>query len=288
MAGCLRLEFAVRDGVTKIVDRYQQAPLQVQEVLHPHPALPGMAWVYIVSIAGGIVQGDRLDIEIVARDGAQVHLTTPAATKIYRSPAAPASQVLRILAGAGTHVEYVPEPVIPFRGARFRQEVTLVAHPTATLVFGGILSPGRVAMGESHVYDLYASRVRAEGEDGRLEFLDVMRLTPNTISLKRPGLLGTFDVLGALHLLTATVPPAHLADRFHRLLQEQSEIRAGVSELPSGRGVTVRVLGRRVEPVTSALRAVLALTRTTIPIPQGGSSLPDQPPFLLPGFCDLG
>ncbi len=272
MTGCLRLEFAVRDGATKIVDRCQQAPLQVHKALYPYPALPGMARVYVLSVAGGIVQGDRLHTEVIAREGAQVHLTTPAATKIYRSPATPASQVLRISAGAGTHVEYLPEPVIPFRGARFREEVVLVAHPTATLVFGGILTPGRVAMGESHVYDLYVSRVRAEREDGCLEFLDVTHLTPTTMSPRRPGMLGPFDFLGTLHLLTDKVPARVLADRLHGLLQGQGETLAGVSELPSGRGVTVRVLGRRVEPVSAALQAVLELIRAAIPIPRDGPS----------------
>jgi urease accessory protein len=264
MEGCLKLEFACRDGVTEIVDRFQQAPLQVQRVLHPNAALPGMAWVYVVSIAGGIVQGDRLQTEIVARDDAQVHLTTPAATKIYRSPAYPASQLLRIWAGAGTYVEYLPGAVIPFRGARFLEEVTLVAHPTATLAFGGILSPGRVAMGESHAYDLYSSRITAEGEDGVLEFLDFMHLTPATITPKRPGLLGRFDVLGTLHLLTGKVPARELSDRLHSLLQEQGEILAGSSELPSGRGVTVRILGWHVAPVAAALQAAFAAARATI------------------------
>jgi urease accessory protein len=264
MEGSLRLEFASRDGVTEIADRYQQAPLQVQKVLHPEAAFPGMAWVYIVTVTGGIVQGDRLRTEIIARNGAQIHLTTPAATKIYRSPASPSSHRLTIRAGAGTYVEYLPEPVIPFRGARFLEEVTLIAHPTATLVYGSILSPGRVAMGESHAYDLYSSRVTAEGEDGGLEFLDVTSLTPATIAPQRPGLLGGFDILGALYLLTGNVPAREFSDRLHSLLQEQGEILAGASELPCGRGVTVRILGRRVEPVSAAMRTVVDVARGSI------------------------
>ena len=264
MDGCLKLELASRDGITGIVDRFQRAPLQVQKVLYPRPDLPGMAWVYIVSVAGGIVQGDRLWIEISARDGAHVHLTTPAATKIYRSPASSASHRLRISAGAGTHVEYLPEPIIPFRGARFQEEVTLVAHPKATLMYGGILSPGRVAMGESHVYDLYSSRLTAVGADDAPEFLDVMHLTPATINPKRPGLLGTFDVLGTLHVLTGVLPASALCQRLRTLLDGQAGLLAGASELPSGRGVTVRILGSRVEPVSAAIQAALTDIRQGI------------------------
>ncbi len=264
MEGCLRLEFASRDGATEIVDRYQQAPLHVQKVLHPHPAYPGMAWVYVLTVTGGIVQGDRLQTEIVAREGAQVHLTTPAATKIYRSPAATSSHRLRIHAGAGTYVEYLPGPIIPFRNARFLEDVILVTHPTATLVYGGILSPGRVAMGESHAYALYSSRVTAQRDDAALEFLDVTHLTPATVAPKRPGLFGSYDVLGTLHILTGAVPARELSDRVHGLLKEQGEILAGASELPSGRGVTVRILGPRTEPVAAALGAVVAAARATL------------------------
>jgi len=86
-------------------------------------------------------------------------------------------------------------------------------------VYGGILSPGRVAMTESHAYALYSSRVTAEGEDGALAFLDVTQLTPASITPKRPGLLGRFDVLGTLHLVTAAVPARTLSDQLHGLLQ---------------------------------------------------------------------
>lgn len=277
MEGVLRLEFASRDGVTVIVDRYQQAPLHVQKVLHPHPAFPGMAWVYVLTVTGGIVQGDRLQTEIVARDGAQVHVTTPAATKIYRSPAAPSTHRLHIHAGAGTYVEYLPGPVIPFRDARFLEEVTLVAHPTATLLYGAILSPGRVAMGEAHAYALYSSRVTAEGEDGALAFLDLTHLTPASISPKRPGLLGSFDVLGTLHLVTAAVPARALSDQLHGLLQGQEEMLGGASELPAGRGVTVRIVGPRAEPVAAALQAVLTAARPALLGTCGGNAAEPAP-----------
>ncbi len=264
MEGVLRLEFAARGGVTEIADRYQQAPLHVQKVLHPLSSRPGMAWVYVLTVTGGIVQGDRFHTEIVARDGAQAHITTPTATKIYRAPAAPASHHLSIRAGAGTYVEYLPEPVIPFRHAHFLEEVTLTVHPTATLVYGSILTPGRVAMGESHACHLFSSRLTAQREDGVLEFLDVTHLSPANVNPKRPGLLGNFDVLGTLHLLTAAVPPRELSDRLHALLQTQPETLAGASELPSGRGVTVRVLGPRAEPVTAALHAALTAARAIL------------------------
>jgi urease accessory protein len=197
----------------------------------------------------------------------------PAATKIYRSPAAPASHRLHIRAAAGSHVEYLPGPAIPFRGARFVEEVTLEADPSATVVYGGILSSGRMAMGEVHAYDLFASRVTAQRPDGVLEFVDVTHLALAAMNPARPGLLGRFNVLGTLHVWTSASPQRDLSDRLHRVLQDSGDLLGGVSELPSGRGVTVRIVGPRAELVAAALGAVVAATRAVI---LGGTEVGDH------------
>src|SRR5574341_302771 len=117
-----------------------------------------------------------------------------------------------IQAGDETYVKYLPGPVIPFRDTR------------------SIISPGRVAMGESHAYDLYSSRVTAQREDGGLDFLDVTHLAPARTGPKRPGLLGKFDVLGTLHLLTAAFPARDLSTHLHALLEEEREILSDASD----------------------------------------------------------
>ena len=262
--GCLRLEFARRKDVTELVSRYQQAPLQVQKAIHPRGDFPGMAWVYMLSIAGGIVQGDRLTTEIIAGDGAQVHLTTPAATPVYRSPAAPASHELTLRAGADSYVDYLPGPLIPFQGARFHEEVRLVRDPTATLVFGSVLVAGRIAMGESHAYDQYTSRVTALGAHGQLEWREVTHLAPAVASPRRPGLLREQQVLGALSVTTMRARPDALSRALHDVLQKQAAVAGGVSELPGGRGVSVRLLGLRAEPVVTALHAMVSWVREAL------------------------
>ncbi len=97
-----------------------------------------------------------------------------------------------------------------------------------------------------------------------MAFLDGTHLSPPSITPKRPGLLGRFDVLGTVHLMSGAVLARALSDRLHALLQGQGEILGGASELPAGRGATVRILGPRVEPVAAALQAVLAAARATL------------------------
>jgi hypothetical protein len=72
------------------------------------------------------------------------------------------------------------------------------------------------------------------------------------------------------------VPGRELSERLHSLLQEQGEILGGASQLPSGRGVTVRILGWRVDPVAAAIQAVCGVARAAIlgemPLDRSGAS----------------
>src|SRR5207245_9435713 len=96
------------------------------------------------------------------------------------------------------------------------------------------------------------------------ERLAVMPLAHATVTPRRRGRLCRFDVLRTLHLVTGKVPTREFSDCLQALLQGQGEILAGSSELPSGRGVTVRILGRHVAPVAAALQVAVAAARATI------------------------
>ena len=85
-----RLSLGFRhDGIaTRLVRRSTLGPLQVQRPFYPGG---GVCHVYLLHPPGGIVGGDRLEIDIEADVETRVLLTTPAAGKFYRSagPRAP-------------------------------------------------------------------------------------------------------------------------------------------------------------------------------------------------------
>jgi urease accessory protein len=260
--GRLRLEIAVRDGLTEVVRQYQRAPLQAQPPIYSDPQCPGMAWVYMLLLGGGVLQGDRLRTDIRVCPGAQVHLTTPAATLLYRSPAGPSHHAVTIQAEADSYVEYFPGAVIPFRGARYFETVSLVADPGASLAFGSVVSAGRTAMNELHAYDRYTCRLTARDRQGNLLFLDTTDLEPERASPVRPGLLGRFTVWGGLHLLSSRCGDKSFASAVLTILHNCGTVKAGISELPSGTGLSVRVLGTSMEDVAGVLHATLGVFRS--------------------------
>src|SRR5881628_737261 len=55
--------------------------------------------------------------------GAHACLTTPSATKVYRTAVGPAEQAVRLTLAPGARLEWVPDHTIPFAGAALRQRV---------------------------------------------------------------------------------------------------------------------------------------------------------------------
>src|SRR6186997_1917605 len=79
----LELSLARQGDRTVIERRRQRGPLLVQRPFHPEA--DGTCHVYVLHPPGGIVGGDELTLTVNARPEASALLTTPAATKLYRT-----------------------------------------------------------------------------------------------------------------------------------------------------------------------------------------------------------
>ena len=254
--GILDLELAPVAGKTRIVRQFQTGPLYILRPIYTDTQRPDQAFIYTIQLGDGMVQGDRYRLDLKCAPGSAAHFTTQSATKIYRMEENFACQLVNLSVGAGAFVEYLPDPVIPFRDSRCYQHVRLDIDATASLILGEILLPGRVAHGESHVYTFYHSDTEASRPDGTLLFADRIRLDPTQVSPHSPGRLGPYDVLASLYIITSQTHPRDLVDRLHRCLTRQAAVLAGVSELPNGSGVSVRMLGRTALAVKNAFQRV--------------------------------
>src|SRR5207247_38951 len=109
--GTLALTLERRAGTTVLGRCRYALPLQVLAPL----ALGGPAAVVsVLNPTGGLVGGDRLAIDVTLGRAAHGCLTTPSATKVYRTAGAAAEQRVRLRLEAGAILEWVPDPTIPF------------------------------------------------------------------------------------------------------------------------------------------------------------------------------
>ena len=141
----LELEFAARAGRTVLARRRHQGPLRTLRSFYPEGAT---CHSYLIHPPGGVVGGDRLEVNIRAGEGSHALITTPAANKFYRSAGAMAWQEQRLLVEAGASLEWLPQEQILFNAARVETltRVDLGAH--ARFLGWEITALGRPASGD--------------------------------------------------------------------------------------------------------------------------------------------
>jgi len=131
--------------VTRLVHNRHQGPLRLLRAL-PQP--DGSSHAVIVHPPGGLVGGDRLDIDIRLGPRARVLCTTPGAQKWYRAerPGARARTVLRV--GPQAVLAWLPQPTLVFDAAQADQTLEIDLSPEASMFGWEALVLGRAAMGE--------------------------------------------------------------------------------------------------------------------------------------------
>jgi urease accessory protein len=251
--GVLELSLARRNGATCVERQYQRAPLHTYRPIHLDPKLPEMAFLFVQQFGDGFVAGDRCRIEIDCGPDSAVHVTTQAATNLYRAERNFASQLVVLRVDRGAILEYLPDPVVPFRGSRFFQRTHLTADADSTVIMAEVLLPGRVARREIYAYDLYRAETEARRPDGTLLFADTLALCPKEGEGPRSlALLGGSDVAATLYVLTRRRSAAELVELIRQSLAG-GEVLAGVTELPNGCGACARLLGSTSKSVRAAL-----------------------------------
>ncbi len=252
--GLLELAFERIGGRTELTGHYQKSPLQIMRPLYFDPARPDLAVTLLMSTGGGILQADRLRTDIRCGADTAVHLTTQAATKVYRMEHEYATQLVNLEAGPGAYVEYLPEPVIPFVDSRFYQRTVLTADAGATVLAGETVLAGRLARGERNAYRVFASDLEVRRPGGELVALDTVRLEPADGGVAGPAVLGGHDVMSSLYVLSPLAPAARIADVLHEALAERGLL-YGVSVLPQDSGAWLRLLDSDTRACAAALRA---------------------------------
>jgi len=212
----------------------------------------GAATLFLLNPTGGVLGGDRLETRIELGAGSRVCLSTPSATRVYRSAGPPSVQRVTARVGDGARLEYMPDHVIPSPGARLIQRIDLHLAPGASAVLCDAWSTGRPARGEAWLFDLLDSGITARDTEGLL-FKDRLVLHG---ARGWGGLGGTEGMAYVASVLCVAPVHPRLAGLPGALVESLASLafdaHAGVTPLPRG-GALVRILA----PSAPAMRRTI-------------------------------
>lgn len=263
--GILDVELqANNDGKTIVTKQFSQVPLQIQKALYPENSLPQMAYLYVISPSGGILQGDRYRTDILLKNKAISHITTQGATRVYSMNSNSASQILNITVDKDCYLEYIPDQIIPYKASRYYQKVNLNVHDNATLIYSEILTPGRVAMDESFEYDICYLRTYCKNQDKKIRFLENTKIEPKNQRVRDFGILGEFEIFGTVYILTRKEEIIELQSLIDEELKDYEKISVGTSILPDESGIVVRILGNKTDNIFEGIFKIVEISRRKI------------------------
>lgn len=246
-----------RDGARSVVHARHSGPLRVLRSLYPEGE--GVCHSVLVHPPGGIVGGDVLHIEAALAAGAHALVTTPGATRFYRSAGEPAVQTLVVRAADGARLEWLPAETICHRAALAESGLRFELAAGAEMIGWDLVALGLPASGEPFDGGRYRQRIELPGswlERGTLRGDDA-RLLESPLGLAGHRVLATmwFAAGGPL----ASVRRDALLDAARALAAGHAELAATTGCTATHRDVVVlRLLAHRVEPAMALLRSVRA------------------------------
>lgn len=256
--GRLGLELTASPHGTQLSRQAHEGPLRIQRVLTPEGA--HCPHLYLLHPPGGVVGGDRLELDVELGQGARALLTTPAAQKLYRSagPRALISNLLRV--GAGAELEWLPSETLAFASANALVSTRVELGAGAAFIGWDIACYGMPARGERFDTGRVLSRFELyrAGTPLAIEALD----------LGGAELLdGAFGLRGqpAVASLYAVPPLPEVGEEIVTRLRAElpghsgPQLSCSVSSL--GEVLVVRVLGPTVEAVRAPLIAAWRMLR---------------------------
>jgi urease accessory protein len=248
-----------QDGERTVAHDSHIGPLRVLQPLYPEG--PSVCHHVIVHPPGGVVAGDELLIDAQLDEGSHALITTPGATRFYRSEGAVAWQHTRVSVAAGARLEWLPMEAIAYSGCRAHNQLRMQLAPDAEMLGWDVLALGLPAARAPFVDGWFMQHLELPGvwlERGRVAASD------STLMHSPMGLAG-HDVLATMWFAQGTPISTSrrdaLLDAARDVVAGHALARSGGVTSPQSPLVVLRVLAPQVEPVMQLLAHVRAVWR---------------------------
>ena len=230
------------DGQSYIARQRVGYPFHITRPFYFDEAPAGALTLYLQSVSGGIYQGEDLRMTCSAEACSAAHVTTQAATIVHRMPAAPARQTVALEAADGALLEYLPDPLIMFPGARLTSVLEIEAAEGATVIACESFAhhdPG----GEDRRFESFEAEMRIRDEGGRLLALERYVLAGDRLA-EGASQIARWPAQGSVVVAHRGPAREAILAALRSALAPTESFYGGASALPNEAGVGVRLLAR--------------------------------------------
>ena len=263
MSWIARLNLDYRLEAGRSVARYaHDGPLRILQSLYPEG--DAICHNVLVHPPGGLVGGDTLDMQLTLGAGSHGLVTTPGATRFYRSEAGQATQQVVARVEDGARLEWLPLEALAYSGCEALNMARFELAPTAELLTWDITALGLPHAQQPFVAGRFQQHLEIPGvwlERGTVDAQDE-RLMDGPLGLAGQRCMATLVFAAG----SAMAPErAEAALEAARAAIETSPLRlqAGATQ-PHPQVIVLRVLAPVVEPAMQLLRPVWAAWRQTL------------------------
>ncbi len=247
--GSLALDYRAVGARTVAHDRHD-GPLRVLKSLYPEG---GVCHSVLVHPPGGMVGGDHLAIAVALAPATHALITTPGATRFYRSSGAAAEQSTAIDAAAGSRLEWLPLETIAYSGCEATNRVRCTLAPGAEMIGWDVTALGLPASDLPFVAGRFTQSIELPGRwlDRATIRADDTRLLASPLGWGGRRVLATMWFAAGEPIADAR-RDALLADARTTVHAHALAAAAGATS-PQDMVVVVRALADRVEPAMDLL-----------------------------------
>ena len=257
----LQLDYTL-EGTRTVARHAHNGPLRILQSLYPEG--DAVCHNVLVHPPGGLVGGDTLDISATVGPGAHGLVTTPGATRFYRSTGERALQRTHLTLAEGARLEWLPLEALCYNACNAENHLTLNLAPGAECMGWDVTALGLPHAGQPFETGRFVQHIEAPGrwlERGVINAAD-HRL------LESPQGLAGHRCMASLFFVVGT--PLERARRdtaldAARAVMDAHALKASAGATsPNGQVLVVRALAPQVEPAMQLLQQVRAAWRAAL------------------------
>lgn len=256
----LQVIFARRNGQTCIANKYHTAPIKIAKAF----PLDGQLGIIVMDVSPGLLNGDRYELQWISEQDSHVMITNQSYTKVHPSlPSSGSSMQQTFVLEANAVVEHMPEPIMLYKGAAFRNETQVRLKAGSVWMQADVLCPGRTLRGEQFDYRLYSNSLAVYYDD-ELIFSQCQRIEPVKQVISAPGSWDEMTHWATFYIFSDRVDNSHLEQLQEKLdsfvSPEGHKVIGGVSKTYRF-GVTVSAASTAAWPLQQLMRELWEIGR---------------------------